>query len=71
MDAALAVAMETARIAFAPSFDLSFVPSALIICVNVRCVHANDGIVNDRINVFYSLRYALAKVSRLVTVAKL
>ena len=29
--AALAAAIDTARIAFAPRFDLSFVPSALII----------------------------------------
>ena len=30
IDAARAHAIDTARIAFAPSFDLSFVPSALI-----------------------------------------
>ena len=34
IEAALAAAIETARIAFAPSFDLSFVPSALIIAAS-------------------------------------
>ena len=34
MDAARAQAMETARMAFAPSFDLSFVPSAAIIAAS-------------------------------------
>ena len=33
--AALAVAMDTARIALAPSFDLSFVPSASIIALSI------------------------------------
>ena len=32
--AALATAIETAKIAFAPNFDLSFVPSALIIAAS-------------------------------------
>ena len=32
--AALAVAIDTAKIAFAPNLDLSFVPSALIIALS-------------------------------------
>ena len=36
--AALAQAIDTARIAFAPSFDLSFVPSASIIALSTAYV---------------------------------
>ena len=35
IDAALAVAIDTAKIALAPSFDLSFVPSASIIALSI------------------------------------
>ncbi len=55
--AALADAIETARIAFAPRFDLSFrsvsLDHRLVNSINVSCIHTCNSIVNYCINIFY------------------